>query len=727
MDNGLPTIAAFNVELLDALDKLRKTWNRNIDKKLRPSFPVDDYIEEIRKAAENNILFRAGMSLNRLNRPNRGDIYEGDISKFVTDLINTDYIRNPEKLKFVKLSAGEGTDERKESLKFLNEFANHVGRAIDSRYNPARRTGIAPTQPAWAKTGLIPTEHVVTQPENVTSFRDTVSNQLPSERSGVTLSYVPSDDLTDTNPSWGIEGTPKPDTIDDLKDLRTEAADFAEMVIKAIYSDQLRLQIETKLKPRLETVKRELETRYSDLDETSRAIFNQPLIDFRDSLATFIQQGLARADLLEQKALNAPTTKASNTLAQREDALRSRINAFIEKSQGAELQKLLDTRLMPKSLALKEEITALRKSGADIEAIFEKVRNLRVIQDSMAAVTSKLDTERAARAFVEKIVTPVIAPAALVATPLASPIISRKPPADQYVPTLTEVIEDPRELPSKVAFLAPTPQDLMNRTLLPTQAESTVAKKPVGYYSKNVTAFFKETELKEAENNGNAVSGGALLLGSSGSEENLDGFAPVEFLAKSRPIAISPTPAANDRRSFKDIFNKKAVAKIGGIFLGAAAAVAALGTVITLTLSSGDALDKALAESVMKTQPTAQAATQAVKPQPTVIVAAATVANDVASAPVAAEVVAPAPTPEPTIEAAPVAPTVSAKTPTIVKHFVANAKTKAVEPTVNVQNNEPIVEKTWDIATSRVDLETWNNACKALNQQNLTVNGVCPS
>lgn len=719
MNNGLPTIAAFNVELLDALDKLRKTWNRNIDKKLRPSFPVDDYIEEIRKAAENNILFRAGMSLNRLNRPNRGDIYEGDISKFMTDLINTDYIRNPEKLKFVKLSAGEGTDERKESLKFLNEFANHVGRAIDSRYNPARRTGITPALPAWVASGLPPTEHVVTQPKNTTSFfRDTVSNQLPNERDGVTLSYVPSDDLMDTNPSWGIEGTPKPDTIDDLKDLRTEAADFAEMVIKAIYSDQLRLQIETKLKPRLETVKRELETRYSDLDETSRAIFNQPLIDFRDSLATFIQQGLARADLLEQKALNAPTTKASNTLAQREDALRSRINAFIEKSQGAELQKLLDTRLMPKSLSLKEEITALRKSGADIETIFEKARNLRVIQDSMAAVTSKLDTERAARDFVEKIVTPVIAPAALVATPLASPIISRKPPADQYVPTLTEVIEDPRELPSKVAFLAPTPQDLMNRTLLPTQAESIVAKKPVGYYSKNVTAFFKETELKEAKNNDNAVSGGALLLRSSGSEENLDGFAPVEFLAKSRPIAISPIPAVNDRRSFKDIFNKKAVAKIGGIFLGAAAAVAALGTVITLTLSSGDALDKATVESIMKTQPTAQAATQAVKPQPTVIVA---------SAPVAAEVVAPAPTPEPTIEAAPVAPTVSAKTPTIVKHFVANAKTKAVEPTVNVQNNEPIVEKTWDIATSRVDLETWNNACKALNQQNLTVNGVCPS
>lgn len=728
MDFSLPTIAAFNVELLDGLDKLRATWNRNIALKLRPSFPVDDYIEEIKKAAEPNILFRARMSLNRLDR---GDAYEGDIVKFATDLINTDYIRNPEKLKFVKLSAGEGTDERKESLKFLNEFANHVGKVIDSRHNPAHKTVIAPAQPDWTKTGLIPTEHVVTQPEKITSFfRDTVSNPPPSERSGITVSYVPSDSLTDTNPSWGIEGTPKPIAIDDLEDLKKEAADIAEMVKKAIYSDQLRSQIETTLKPRLEAVNQELGTRYSDLDATNRTIFNQPLIDFRNSLATFIQQGLARADLLEQKALNAPKAKVSKSLAQREEALRSGINEAIEKMQGANLQKFLDAHLMPKSLSLKEEITALRKSGADVEIIFEKVRNLKVIQDSMATATRKLDTERAAHAFVQKFVAPVVVPPAVVVTPPESSIASNKPPAHiKTFPSLTEVIESPNELLSKVAFLAP---NLMKRTLLPQQPKATIhderpwedtvptlteavhesaAIPALQYKAHEITRYRSPNVLKQFP---------GIDLDKGDSETSKDGgnansISDVQFRMREHPPieprfeTVTSATAANNQSFWRRHFKKAAVGISGALVTFAIAA--------GMWSGGSHAPDAQSVKKDATPEPTAQVVQHEVVQQPTIILAAAP-ANDVAPVPVA-EVAAP----EATIEAAPVAPTVTAKAPKILHHF---AKAKVAAPTVDVQDNTPLVEKTWDIATSRVDLETWNNACKALNQHNLTVSGVCP-
>jgi len=737
MDKNFDRKQQFAHKLNEDLGRLEQQWRQE-----GTVSEIDRKIDDIRQSAKI-ILDRTEYDLARMAVGSPYDAHQ----EFFVGLADEKYTPRIKGTSLIPDS-----DERKAAHQLLKNLASYIGSTIhrDKTTIPAAATN-APAVTA---------EHVYFSEDGFQETTPSPNVKKPAAAAPtvtVTLKEPPPAD--DKGFDWSYD-IPAAEAIDEFVALREEASNIAETMKKAIYPDELKGYIKDTLSPRLREVKQELkERRASFNNDTSYQMINADLIAFADSLEILMLQGLRRikpqAPKAEPIALAAPSQPES--FESRLEKLASSIDAGLAQAQGAQIKDFYYNRLKPKLISLKGEIDALKDSGGDQKALNEKEQHFKVIKEAMTKAYQKIQAEKSAETSKPKdFYGEVLKPEAMaliaeiesmkkvggdqaeleakerrlkvLQTSMSKILNKRRDEIDAEIdasatkpnnlPVLTEEVLTFPTLPveelatinteelcaseSKASFRFPdaaTIQSITDFPVLPLAETTEIsAAEEVDLeprqYSPNVTLFLKGMDKPDDPANDPYV------------------ISDVKFrMQHHKPIKFQFEKSAANEGFFKKHWKAAAT-----LVAGASAAVA---LAASFALSGGHAPDRQSVKKAATPEPTAQAVQQAVVQQPTVIVAAAAVANDAASAPVAAEVVAP----ESTIEAAPVAPTVSVKAPKIVHHF---AKAKVAAPTVDVQDNTPLVEKTWDIATSRVDLETWNNACKALNQHNLTVSGVCP-
>ncbi|OFW88850.1 MAG: hypothetical protein A3B66_00495 [Alphaproteobacteria bacterium RIFCSPHIGHO2_02_FULL_46_13] len=758
MDKNFDRKQQFAHKLNEDLSRLEQQWRQE-----GTVSEIDRKIDDIRQSAKI-ILDRTEYDLARMAVGSPYDAHQ----EFFVGLANEKYTPRIKGTSLIPDS-----DERKAAHRLLKNLASYIGSTIHR--DKTTITADATNAPA------VTAEHVYFSEDG---FQETTPNtgvKKPAAAAPtvtVTLKEPPPAD--DKGFDWSYD-IPVAEAIDEFAALREEASNIAETMKKAIYPDELKGYIKDTLSPRLREVKQELkERRASFNNDTSYQMINADLIAFADSLEILMLQGLRRikpqAPKAEPIALAAPFQPES--LESRLEKLASRIDAGLAQAQGAQLKSFYDNRLKPKLIALKGEIDALKDSGGDQNALNEKEQHFNVIKEAMTKAYQKIQAEKSAEASKPKdFYGEVLKPEAMaliaeiqtmkqsgadsatleikerrlaVLKTSMSAILHKRNEAinaemntasakTDNLPLLTEEALEFPTLPV-IEGVAPTTELWTPKDQVPFKfADAATIEAPTDSPTLPVAVVEYQVEPRDEQQWLNTVPAQTDVAQEADNSEPPVFRSPnvTKFLAGELDSQISSSSDNNNPNVISDVkfrmqkhppidvpFENRAANEPNFIrrhWKAAVAAVASAGAAFAIAASvvfSGahSAPDAQLAKKDVTPEPTAQ-----VVQQPTVV-AAATPVNNVAPAPVA-EIV----TPEPVVEATPVAPTIQAKAPAIVKHFVARVKAAPPsEPTVDVQDNTPLVEKTWDIATSRVDLETWNNACKALNQHNLTVSGVCP-
>lgn len=761
MDKNFDRKQQFAHKLNEDLSRLEQQWRQE-----GTVSEIDRKIDDIRQSAKI-ILDRTEYDLARMAV---GSPYD-DHQEFFVGLTDRNYTP-----RIQGVSLAPNSDERKAALKLLKNLASYVGATI----HKDKTTIPAETLNAPAVTA----EYVDFSGDG---FRETTPSpnvKKPAAAPTVTVTLKEPPPADDKGFDWSYD-IPVAEAIDEFAALREEASNIAETMKKAIYPDQLKAYVKDTLSPRWREIKQELKARRAGFDnETSYQMVNANLIAFADSVEILMLQGLRRikpqAPKAEPIALAAPPQPES--LESRLEKLASRIDAGLAQAQGAQLKSFYDNRLKPKLISLKGEIDALKDSGGDQNALNEKEQHFNVIKEAMTKAYQKIQAEKSAEAskpkdFYGEVLKPeamaLIAeiksmkefgadPAALdvkerhlkvLQASMSEILRKRRAEIDAEInvkgsksgavpllieeilvfptlPTIEATVEnkasaEPWTPRNQAPFKFPDPATAEAATgypVLPQPEAEAQDERPwedtvptlseVVQESDTIPALQdKKTEITKYRSPNVLKQFPGIDSDKGDSETSKDGgnansISDVQFRMQA--------PAANNQSFWRRHFKK--------------AAVGISGALVTFAIAAGvwsggsHAPDAQSVKKDATPEPTAQVVQHEVVQQPTIILAAAP-ANDVAPVPVAPAPVAEVAAPEATIEAAPVAPTVTAKAPKVVHHF---AKAKVAAPTVDVQDNTPLVEKTWDIATSRVDLETWNNACKALNQHNLTVSGVCP-
>lgn len=762
MDNNFRRKQQFETKLNDDLFDLAQKWRneQNVPQ-------IDDKIQDIRRSGEA-ILFRAGVELTRMSS---GSPYDIEHREFFIGLTHEHYTPH---LQGTKLFPG--SNERKAALKLLKNFASYIGSTIHRDQT---------TISADATNEDSATAEYVDRSGD--GFQETTPNtgvKKPATAPAATATPNATPPEDDKAFQW-LYDSPLPDAVDEFAALREEASRIKEIISKATAPTELKNYITNTLKPRLTEVKQELKARRAGFDnETSYQMVNANLIAFADSLEILMLQGLRRikpqAPKAEPIALAAPSQQES--LESRLEKLASRIDAGLAQAQGAQLKSFYDNRLKPKLIALKGEIDALKDSGGDQNALNEKEQHFNVIKEAMTKAYQKIQAEKSAETSKPKdFYGEVLKPEAMAliaeiksmkelgADPAALDVKERHLKVLQA--SMSEILRKRRaeidaEINAKGSKSSAVPlliEEILVFPTLPTIEATVENKASAEPWTPRNQAPFKFPDPATAE----AATGYPVLPQPEAEaqderpwEDTVPTLSEVvqesatipalqdkktEITRYRSPNVMKQFPGIDsdkgDSETSKDGGNANSISDVQFRMQAPAAnnqsfwrrhfkkaAVGISGALVTFAIAAGvwsggsHAPDAQSVKKDATPEPTAQVVQHEVVQQPTIILAAAP-ANDVSPAPVAPAPVAEVAAPEATIEATPVAPTVTAKAPTIVKHF---AKAKVAAPTVDVQDNTPLVEKTWDIATSRVDLETWNNACKALNQHNLTVSGVCP-
>ncbi len=295
----------------------------------------------------------------------------------------------------------------------------------------------------------------------------------------------------------------------------------------------------------------------------------------------------------------------------------------------------------------------------------------------------------------------------VVAEPVSAVTTVRKPPA--YVPTLTEVVKLGPVAAAKAAFIITTAQDRARETLrnIPASAE--------------IVVFPQATRKDEAVAKVTTPSSPAPIQ--IGFED--DGITTVQF----KEVIPQKKPESWIRKAGIKLavgtawaVGAAAVA-FAGVFGGTMIAIKHQDNVRDAKIAAAATAQFNQAAEVTAAQRAVNAAKEtgyyspfagsAVKATP----AAEATIEPVAVAPVEAKIVeAKQPVSEPKV----------AKASTTVK-AKADFKPAAAANDDQVTYTNAIIAKPFDIATSRVGLDTWNGACTTLKARGVTVDsGVCP-
>ena len=538
---------------------------------------------------------------------------------------------------------------------------------------------MAPTvDPSWVESGLIPTDNRV-------------------------------DD--DGMAGWDAHTVPAGIVIDEDTQFKVEQKGIEQIIAGASAAD-LQKYIAKILKPRADEVRRELQTRREEFaNETAFTLIEGPMINFADKLDTLVAQAVRKIAQAEPK----PVANV-NTLDARAAVLETRINNHVATLSGKNLRQFYEEQLKPKATAIKAEIDFLELSEGDPTLLQDKKKHLDVIAKGMATSFIKIMDERRAEREAAQSIAPAAIPASIPAAPVVAAIepvsavtTVRNPPA--YVPTLTEVIELGPVAAAKAAFIITTAQDRARATLRNIPASAEIVAFPL--------APRKDEAVAKVTTPSSTPSSPAPIQ--IGFED--DGITTVEFKeVKAEPKTSAPW------------WKRAAVAAawvvgyvavgIGGTFLGVAGKIAYQDHV-------RDAKIAAAATEQFNQAAESSPAQRAV---------------DLAKekgyySPFAESAAKVTPAPEATIEPVAVAPgeakIVEAKQtvsePKVVK-TVSTVKAKAdFKPAAAVNDDQvtytnAIIAKPFDIATSRVGLDTWNGACSTLKARGVTVSSdVCPS
>ncbi len=662
----LDTPENLNTLLNGRLAKLAEKWGVS---------EMDPKIAEIGKSAQFAFLGRTSLTLTRI----RNNSPFKEHQSYFESLTAQNFAP---KLYGVAIQAG--SSEEAEAKKLLKDLAYYVGGSI--LYEQAQKQKAAlhlSKAPVWINTGLVPTDHGIE----------------------VTESQLPHHEI-----DWGAETIPAPLSPDESSRINDEKDNISKIINGASPLD-LKRYLQTTLRPRFAEVFTELRNRRQKYHTpTGFELQEGALINFKKSLGEFIQHALHKIKasavdaennitpfptlISKDKAVQPPemtapkTTATPAALQAKLDALQARITNHVGALSGQNLRQFYEGPLKAKALTLKTEIDDLKRNGNDPTTLHIKEKHMGVIVAGLAATYDKIMDEHRASHPIAKVTS-------------STPISVRTPPANiGFIPTLTDVVTPAQAAAAQAAFLIATTQD---------RARATLSRIPV---LAEVIEFPRAAQKKVQDAKATPPAAAPLQIGFKD-----DGITTVEFK--------EVIPSAEPKK--QGSWLKKAATKVA---IGAAWAVGGVAIFFGgafLGVMGKIAYQDHVRDGKIAAAATAQfnQAAEASAAQRAVDLAKETgyynpLAQNVAKA-------TPAPVEAKTVEAKqPVSEPKVAKAPSTVK-AKADFRPAAAANDDQVTYNNAIISKPFDILSSRIGLDTLNNACRFLKANGTTVeNGICP-
>lgn len=371
--NELPLMDRLKIVLEDRLKTLATKWNTAPE--------TDKRIADVRKSAVNNILWGTQFQLTRTQLREKDDTYHA----FFDNMTGRDY-----KAQFTSTHIPPQSQEYVDAVKVLRNFAYYVGVMAKRSQNTTNDTYLP-----WVARGIAPTEHRVevndlgrpTIPSGVAVHEET---EFLQERIGI-QTIINGANPTDLQKYLEQHLKPRLSEIqkecnERRKSLKNNEATF--MTYFAHLADH-----ETLLKLLIEQAEAKIDAQTPALmtDEDT-----QPKTETRMKYTEYPPQPSQTTAVPKVRAYDAALEARANTqLAEFGAKISARVNSL----RGVDLVQFTTTILTPKLVKLQSEIAELTENGQSPQMLRLKQRQLTIIQNGLNNAQEKdlndrLDTLR---------------------------------------------------------------------------------------------------------------------------------------------------------------------------------------------------------------------------------------------------------------------------------------------------------------------------------------------